>query len=175
MSEQQERIEREIPLGNAGVEQSIALMLAMARTPDERVSHQAMAIWEQAALVDILDAWVMGSLIHEFLLERLRYQLDADDIEEVRSPGWMLAQIEHFGTAQGDCDDYVTLAAALCLALGLRCRFRVVSQTDSREYDHVYLKIWTGDRWTASDAIHGQPYGWEVDPASVSAAAEFDV
>jgi transglutaminase-like putative cysteine protease len=173
MSEYQVRHLRAIPEGNAGVVISLDLMRAMARTPDPRVEDVAHQILARAT---VLTPYVLAALVHQFLLDHLIYTLDAEEVEEVRSPGWMLAQIEHYGSARGDCDDYVTLGAALCLTLGLRCRFRVVSQQANREWDHVYLQIEVSDgEWITSDAIHGQPFGWEIDHRLVTAIADYPV
>jgi transglutaminase-like putative cysteine protease len=174
MSERQIRRVREIPEGNAGVVISLDLMRALARTPDPAVDEAAAGLLAQTW--PVVTPYILAALVHQFLLDHLVYTLDAEDVEEVRSPEWMLSQIEHYGTAQGDCDDYVTLGAALALALGLRPRFRVVSQRESGEYDHVYLQIEVSDgSWITSDAIHGQPFGWEVDPRLVTARLDVPV
>jgi transglutaminase-like putative cysteine protease len=109
----------------------------------------------------------------------MRYTPDAEahgafPLEDVLyAPDDLLAQIDAQGYAEGDCDDYVILLGALCVALSIPCQIEVLSTRDDRMFDHVYLRL-VDD--TVMDAIPsgpapigaGEPFGWEVPPERVT-------
>lgn len=173
--QRQEAFVGPIPPGNPGIHSSVLLMVALARLYSPRVvaeTHKIAGVSPLAAR----SGFVLAAGVHEWLIKNMRYTSDADDIEEVRSPDWTLTQVDEYGYARGDCDDYVVIGAALAKALGLRVKMRVVSQRTDGEYDHVYLMIETAPgRWSPSDAIGGQAFGWSLTRAQITAQRDYEV
>jgi len=57
----------------------------------------------------------------------------------------------------GDCDDFTTLIATLCEALGIRCR--LVAAWWKGGYRHIWPEAFDGRRWLVLDATMRQPPG----------------
>lgn len=70
------------------------------------------------------------------------------------------ADIVHMQPAQGDCDDFSMLGAALLTACNIPAQFVTVAAAPEapNEYTHVYLLA----DGTPFDSSHGQWIGWEV-------------
>lgn len=96
-----------------------------------------------------LEAW--GRTHLAFLPDPL---LDGDFI---RTPDYMLAEVERFGVARGDCDDAAVLMAALGLAIGLPARIRAVAFTDWRPFEHVWTELGTAAGWIELDPTREEP------------------
>jgi len=120
--------------------------------------------------------------IYEWVLRHLTYVYDgqaSDSVlaldEEIRSPEYLLHRIYQFGTAEGDCDDFVILLAALLIGSGTRVRFVLTSARDDQEFDHVFLQAWTGQGWLTLDGIHGADLDWMVPMENVTNMQMIDV
>lgn len=79
--------------------------------------------------------------------------------------------------AQGDCDDYSMLAAAMLSRLGIRSTFVTIAADprDPSRYSHVYVAAYPGDRRVPLDASHGPYAGWEAPEERVSRKQEWPV
>lgn len=70
---------------------------------------------------------------------------------------------------EGDCDDYVMLAATLLGAMGIDSRFVTIAAIEgSKRFSHVYLEAWDrgSEEWIAFDGSHGKWLGWKADEDS---------
>lgn len=77
----------------------------------------------------LLDSWIR---------ERFVYRPEYEEI--VRTPEFMLSELERNGFFDGDCDDVSTLSAALLLARGYRVRFVAIRYGVATEFSHVYVE-----------------------------------
>jgi len=66
-----------------------------------------------------------------------------DEYEEVvRTPEFMLNDLDTLGRIEGDCDDISTLLAAVALVAGYRVRFVAVRYSPGvQHYEHVFVEI----------------------------------
>ena len=83
--------------------------------------------------------------VYYFVLAHTRYMNDPRQIELVRAPWRVVAEIEAGGIPSLDCDDMATLLAALLLAIGREVRivtlaFRHMFFNGKRQYQHVVLQ-----------------------------------
>lgn len=79
----------------------------------------------------------------------------------------------------GDCDDFASLGCAALMAIGIRCRFKVIRTKNSESWDHIYLMAGTPkgrpERWISLDASVPVAPGWEVPAKHVAASRVFEV
>lgn len=116
-----------------------------------------------------------AATLYGWVQAHVAYLPDHVHVEELSDPGDLLRQIDAYGHALGDCDDFVSLLGALFLSAGLPARLVLSSGRADRQFDHVYLRVLTERGWVAADPIHGEPLGWEVPIESVTARKEFDL
>ena len=81
--------------------------------------------------------------IRAFLAAHVRFQLDPLGVELIRTPSYLLRQIEDTGRAEGDCDDVAVLGAALGMAAGIPARYVLVGLTPGDPFEHVYAELLT--------------------------------
>jgi len=160
----------EIPPGDAGTEATLSFMLAAIRgeppfppvdprirelAEDLIVRNGAMTRGERAL---IIYEWVRARV----LVPQVR---DAEGVEEVRSPGYILDRVAQYGRIPYDCDDTAILLAALLRSIGLSTRLVVVSTYASgreQEFSHVFAEVLTETGWLPLDPIIGREAGWTV-------------
>jgi hypothetical protein len=83
--------------------------------------------------------------IYNFVLAHCRYANDPRTTELVRRPERLIKEITSGKTPSIDCDDMVTLEAALLLSLGRSVRIMTVAFNNAffrgnRQYSHVLLQ-----------------------------------
>lgn len=104
--------------------------------------------------IDRIFAWVR---------DHIRYTRDVAGVETVQRP---VRTLEY---RQGDCDDQVTLLAALLGSIGVRSRFKAVGFRP-HHFQHVYLEALddTNGKWIGLDPTEQVPMGWRPpNPAAV--------
>ena len=84
--------------------------------------------------------------VYYAVVRRTRYANDPRSVELVKKPGWVVRQILAGQVPSLDCDDLVTLQAALLLSLGREVRAVTAAFGDSffggeRQYSHVYMQV----------------------------------
>lgn len=166
----------EIAEGNPGSLQTLALMREMILAPDAIVDKIVTDILSQTP--DEIDPLTLARSIFEWVRTHMLYTPDINNgivIEEVRTAGYTLFEIERLGAAIGDCDDYVILLGAIYTRLGYSVRMVAISRHADQLLDHVYLQAQIGGVWIAIDAIVEYPFGWEVPPDEVTNRVEYPV
>lgn len=145
-----------IPPGAAGTSRTLNVMRSLARAASMDMAIRGLA----ADLVSHLpqkDHYNEARVLHEFVRDRIRYVRDIEGVETVHTPLQTLTQ------GYGDCDDKVTLEAALLRSIGLHSRFVAVGYSAPGQFEHVYLEVRLGPRdtgWIASDPTEPVPFGW---------------
>ncbi len=108
-------------------------MANLARLPSLKVNAYATGLLSSGlGFPDALD---------DALRANFRYRSEEKEI--VRTPEFMLNDLEQQGYAEGDCDDIATLACALCRASGIPSRLTAIASTHdnpNREFDHVFCE-----------------------------------
>lgn len=126
------------------------------------------ALWELAPRIvrdaDGRDYQRQAQLLHDWLASHTQFIRDPIEDELLRTPAYMLALVAAQGVAQGDCDDVAMLAAALCKAVGFRCRFIAEAYDPGKDapFVHVYTIALTPDGWRNFDTT--RPAGVDVAP-----------
>jgi len=72
--------------------------------------------------------------IYEWMGPNVTYAHDPEGIEQVQEPTATLM------LGQGDCDDMVSLAIAMLTSAGVPARIKVIRQTGSDVYNHIYAE-----------------------------------
>ena len=101
---------------------------------------------------------------------RIGFRRDSDLVQGVE--GWSPETIEvlirpvdmlSMHPAEGDCDDFSMLVAALLVARGVPCSFATVAADplEPARYSHVYVVAHLPGGDVAVDASHGSRPGWE--------------
>lgn len=77
--------------------------------------------------------------VRDWIKRRLVFVKDPTDTQLLTSPLYMLSEVQKTNTIQGDCADVAMLAAALCMAVGIRCFFVAVAfNTPTAPFSHVF-------------------------------------
>lgn len=82
---------------------------------------------------------------------RSLFRYREEDEEIIRSPAFMVDDLENLGYLEGDCDDITVLVAALTKSMGYAARLTALQTTSSDEYDHVFSEVRIGDYWLPID------------------------
>jgi transglutaminase-like putative cysteine protease len=87
--------------------------------------------------------------IDGFLRSVFRYRSENDEI--VRTPDFMLNDLETLGYLEGDCDDIATLSASMLKTAGYPARLTAIKSTGPEEYDHVFAEAQVMGGWVPMD------------------------
>ena len=95
------------------------------------------------------------------------YRDEAEEI--VRTPDFMLNDLDTLGYIEGDCDDISTLTAALTKAMGYPSRLTGIMSSGPGEYDHVFSEVQVGRDWmpidlTVEPGTVYEVYGYMTEP-----------
>lgn len=84
---------------------------------------------------------------------RAVYQYRSEYEEIIRTPQFMLHDLETKGYVEGDCDDIATLSAAVLLVAGARAvRLVAIIYTPGKDsFEHVYVEVFDGGQWRQVD------------------------
>ena len=93
-----------------------------------------------------------------YVRDNVRYLQDCNGVEQIHTPVVMLQKMK------GDCDDMVTLLAALLESIGHPCRFVAVGYRNPSECEHVYLETRVGNDWISLDPTQLVNIGWAPIP-----------
>jgi hypothetical protein len=94
----------------------------------------------------------------------LRYTRDHVEVDQYHSANKLLA------LKGGDCDDGSILLGSMLRAVGYPIRLRVIQDTSSSTWSHIYLLVGVPpmrpSKWIALDwSVPGKPPGWEAPGA----------
>lgn len=106
-------------------------------------------------------------MLHAYVRDKIRYQLDISGVETIRTPELTMRE------RVGDCDDKSVLLASLLQAIGHPARFVVFSFSPGAPFSHVYVETLIGDRWIGAETTEPWPLG--QSPEGVSRALPFYV
>jgi transglutaminase-like putative cysteine protease len=105
--------------------------------------------------------------IDSALREVFRYRDEEEEI--VRTPEFMVHDLETFGYLEGDCDDIATFTASVTKAQGYPTRLTGIMSQPINEYDHVFSEVRIGTEWLPIDltvpmGTTYQVYGFMTEP-----------
>lgn len=166
----------EIAEGNPGSLQTLEMMRQMVLAPDSIADQAARDIVSQ--IPEDMDRYTLARLIFEWVRAHMLYTPDVNDgllIEEIRTPGYTLHEIDRLGAAIGDCDDYVILLCGLYTRVGFPCRMVAISRYPDLLLDHVYAQVQVDGAWVTADGIVSDPFGWEVPHEEVTNRVEYPI
>lgn len=118
--------------------------------------------------------------IYEWMGPNIAYAYDPEGIEQVQEPTATLM------LGQGDCDDMVSLAIAMLTSVGVPARIKVIRQTGSDVFNHIYAEYQGTTRgqsqWKAFDPTLRRPNKGEYgrvgdgpDPSLIAESVEVPV
>lgn len=113
--------------------------------------------------------------ISAYVRRNVRYTRES--VESLSTPRLMIDDIQQYGKATGDCDEFTTLSMALHKAIGIPVRAVVISQRSDRAGSHIFAQaLIKGRGWvTMDDIVKNKPYGWAAPAASRSKTKEYGV
>ena len=101
------------------------------------------------------------AVLHAFVRDRVRYQMDVNTVETLRTPELVLQE------RAGDCDDKSVLLASLLEATGHPARFIALAfGPPPAPYSHVLVETRLGDEWIALETTERKPLGWKPQGAT---------
>jgi transglutaminase-like putative cysteine protease len=88
------------------------------------------------------------------------YRYRDEDEEIIRTPEFMLNDLEQSGNIEGDCDDISTFTASLTKAMNFPTRLTGIMTHPVNEYNHVFSEVRIGTEWLPIDLTVplGTPY-----------------
>lgn len=142
-----------------GTDDTIRLMLDYARGPEGEQNIKVRQ-WAEAIIRFLRPKDYLGEILairHWCTGAHLRYANDARHVEQVKSPFRTLTEVEQYGVANLDCDDYATLIATLGMTLGREARYTMVGYSAKGEFSHVFacLKEPRSGEWIICDPVAG--------------------
>ena len=163
-----------VPDGDAGSIATLHRIAELIRWPDPYADQftdiLSVALGEMAGgqephpveTVRLIFEWVRAHMLYT------PDRNDSDILDEIRTPGYLLKEIDTFGAALGDCDDYVILEGALLYRLGFPVTLEAISREDDQMLDHIYCSTAVDGQRIALDGIVDYPFGWEVPEEEVT-------
>lgn len=163
-----------VPDGDAGSIATLHRIAELVRLPDPFVDDFTDIL--SAATVEMSGGQEpppveLVRLVFEWGRSHMLYTPDRNDsdiLDEIRTPGYLLKEIDTFGAALGDCDDYVVLYGAILYRLGFPVTLEAISREDDEILDHIYLSTMVDGQRIALDGIVDFPFGWEVPDEEVT-------
>jgi hypothetical protein len=147
----------EIPPGTRG---TVATVDAMERAVAQGLRDPDVILYAQDLVrhVPERDRVAEASELFRAVREVLRYTNDPLGVELVKTPTFILREIERHGRATLDCDDASVWLATLLRAVGIPTRFKVIrgSRTNPDEFTHVFVEALIHGRWVPFDPIARQ-------------------
>lgn len=156
----------EVPDGEAGSIATLHRMAEMIRTPDPVVDNFTDILSQMTE-----DPMELARLVFEWVRAKMLYtpdRTDSDILDEIREPGYLLREIDTYGAALGDCDDYVVLYGAIFHRLGYPFTLEAISRHEDLMLDHVYGAVSVQGARIPIDGIVEFPFGWEVPAEEVT-------
>ncbi len=150
-----------IPGGGLGIELTVVRMRWLVR----RALGRPLVLETARSLVYGSDSRLEAAeRIRDYLGEHVHFVPDPLGTELLKSPRYMLREIQLSGHATGDCDDVAVLGAAFGGAVGLRARFVLLAFTERQPYEHVFTELDTGRGWLELDTTrpHQLPSGLRI-------------
>jgi hypothetical protein len=111
-----------------------------------------------------LHRWVRMNI--NYVPDEVLVEQGAEGRELLIAPNVLLAM----NPAEGDCDDFSMVAAAIATSLGMAVRFVAVAleKNNPNRYSHIFIQVKdnvgpNGEKdWVTLDCSHGLWAGWEV-------------
>lgn len=97
-------------------------------------------------------ASALGNLenVDRFIRQNYRYRDEREEI--IRTPQFMLNDLDRIGYLEGDCDDVSTLFAAFIKSLGYPARFVAIRYNPHNpNFEHVFSQAYAGGIWRTFD------------------------
>jgi transglutaminase-like putative cysteine protease len=138
--------------GVQGVKETLRVMKSIAR--EFRNNPAIIQLAQQLTSGIPEKAWTQQVVaLHRFVRDSIRYTLDTNDIEVLRTPQRLLAD------GQGDCDDKATLLATLLEAIGHPARFVAVGFQPG-VLEHVLVETKVAEDWIPLETTERVEIGW---------------
>ena len=115
---------------------TIRLMKQIAHKPDPYILDLAL---------DMLDKFPGNRVkqLHgafEDVFSKTRFIKDPDQVQQIRTPNRLIRE------GVGNCVDYATFLASMCMALRIPCTFKMVSFGPDQNFSHIYTVTSTSPR-----------------------------
>jgi len=140
-------LEIPLPPGDAGTEETVKVMRAMAREFARSPWVRAVAASVRKTASDDTGGGLnkVAELVALFawFKRRISFCRDPRGVELVRRPDHQIQAMRGNQRTCGDCDDASVLGAAILLAMGYAPVFVTVSR-DNGDFEHVYWGVSTG-------------------------------
>lgn len=139
---------RWIPEGNAGHEITVRVMRMLAR----RAATDPLL--QRIAADNLMDAGppeLRAWRLKRWLEDHAVFEPDPPGTEYIRTPAELAGRIQESGAAQGDCDDFAALGAALAHIAGLESRFVLLGFLPGAPWRHVYTEVRANGEWLPLD------------------------
>lgn len=136
------RVDTEIPDGDAGIDATVVAMWRLANR--DAVNPEIVAI---ARKYKTADATQTTRALFDYVWKNYPYKSDPAGREQITAPIHMV----NGNNPQEDCDGLVTLLVSLLTAAGINSRIKVIAWR-RHEYTHVIAEFYDGSQW------------WPLDP-----------
>ncbi|MGE0347385.1 MAG: transglutaminase family protein [Gemmatimonadales bacterium] len=158
-----------IPTGSLGIELTIFRMRRLVRGA---LGSPLLAETAAGIVAGSGSSVEAAERIRAFLELVVEFTPDPDGSELLKSPRYMLREIQELGRVRGDCDDVAILGAALGRAVGLPARFVLLAFVHGAPFEHVYTELLTADGWLELDTTkpHQLPSGLRIVRTAVREA-----
>lgn len=150
--------------GNDGIKDTVIIMSDIVKqgssNPYVRKWAEKMVVSSERSKSDYIKH------IYDFIRLRTKYLPDIVDVEFIKTPDYILGEIEENDTPQLDCDDYTVLSLSLYRSIGFPTAIRIISTSIDKVYSHVYGMVFNSeiDKWMPIDLTKSEfGPGWQFN------------
>lgn len=118
---------------NGGVLDTVRLVHQIFLAEHGTMGALASALFQGDFITDCLS-------VYQFITENIRYRLDEDNVEQVRTPLRSWAD----RLTGVDCEDYTIIASSLIAEMGYEPRAEVVAFNNQPNYAHIFCVAYSG-------------------------------
>lgn len=141
------------------VSQTIGAMTAFAEDAGRYSPAVLQVAGAMARSCGQLDRACQVQRLYDWLSKSVRFKGDPLDLEHLRHPDQLIAEIETHGMAAADCDCLAMLGAAVLIALGIPAWFIVDGLSPIGPLEHVYIAAELSGQLVPLDPQHSTPIG----------------
>lgn len=118
-----------------------SLVRSAARNPDFLLGLEQRVSLFSARRIEEANSWLRRFFVYRGEIE-----------EVIRTPEFMLNDLEKIGRLEGDCDDISTFSAAVFASLGYPVRLVAIRYTPGQlAFEHVFTEIFDSGEWRVID------------------------
>lgn len=162
---------------NRGIARTVQAILTHIRSATSQTAVMPLAHFMTTSLPGGIGRSSYSRAVSAYWIVRstVIFSDDAPGREELKTPAYLLHEIERQGYATGDCDDMAIFLGSLLVGLRVPFSLVLISRNQEGVYDHIYIIAETERGRLALDPSVPEYPGWEPPDDEITAKAKLPV